>query len=60
MPPRAIKFPAANGDQEKGFRGKWDVGIVEDEKTGMFDSQAPSVKKHVIANQHIVAMTPHC
>ncbi len=34
---------------------------VEDveENIGTFDCHAPSMKKHVIANQHIVTTTPH-
>ena len=37
-----------------------EIELDEDAKTGMLDSQAPRMKKQVIANQHIVAITPHC
>jgi hypothetical protein len=50
IPPRAIKFPDANGDQWK---------CDTDEETGMLDSQAPRMKKHVMAYQHMHTITPH-
>ena len=49
MPPRAIKFPDANGDQLN----------CEAVKTAIFASHPLRVKKQVMANQHIVTMTPH-
>ena len=51
MPPSAMKFPAAVGDQ-------WNSGL-DAPNTGRLDSQAPRMKKQVMANQHIQARTPH-
>jgi hypothetical protein len=52
-PPSAIKLPAANGLQRNG-------PAPGAPNTGRFASHAPSTKKHVNANQHIVNETPHC
>lgn len=50
MPPKAMEFPDAKGDQ-------WNhLALVPN--TGMLDSQAPRVRKHVIANQHTQIVTP--
>ena len=49
-PPSAIKLPATKGDAPN----------ARAENIGMFVSHAPRTKKHVMANQHIVAMTAHC
>ena len=54
-PPSAMRLPAAKGEKWNGF-----AGSCEPVKTGMLDSQAPRMKKVVIANQHMVAETPHC
>jgi len=52
IPPRAMKLPAAYGDQRN-------VGS-EAPKTGRLASQAPRMKKQLIENQHIQITTPHC
>ena len=74
MPPKAMKFPAAKGDIEKGRKGKerarcsklpwmtmseFDCDEVGAANTGILDSHAPRMKKQVIENQHMVATTPH-
>ena len=50
---RAAASPKSEREDEELVEGP------EAPKTGMLDSQAPRIKKQVIANQHIVATTPH-
>src|SRR5882757_8980537 len=51
IPPRAMKFPAAKGDQRRFAAAA--------PNTGKLASQEPKMKKQSIENQHIHAMTPH-
>ena len=51
---------ARDTKRDQAPRTKGDEPNIRSAKMGMFTSHAPSMKKHVIANQHIVAMTARC
>lgn len=53
-PPNAMRLPAA-----KGLKWKGESEDSDPVNTGMFASHAPRMKKQVMANQHMVAATPH-
>ena len=48
----AMRFPDLNGEKPSD-------DSEEAAKMGMFASHEPRMKKQVIANQHIVIITPH-
>jgi hypothetical protein len=51
-PPMAMRFPDLNGEYPSD-------DSEEAAKMGMFTSHEPRMKKQVIANQHMVIITPH-